>query len=107
MSLIDVMLTAEKRRSLVCADEEAGGVDERWGSSHAGEVAPAQWRAYGAWARPYIDRPWGMVVHNASTYRHLPHFPRTDARTSTDADIDDPQPRRCPHESSARPRWTR
>ncbi|KAI0715926.1 hypothetical protein C8T65DRAFT_572676, partial [Cerioporus squamosus] len=30
------------------------------------EVTPAQWRAYGAWARPYIDRPWGMVVHNAT-----------------------------------------
>lgn len=75
MSLIDVMLTAEKRRSLVCADEEAGGVDERWGSSHAGEVAPAQWRAYGAWARPLLGRPWNMVVRNASTSPLPPSLP--------------------------------
>ncbi|KAI0765898.1 hypothetical protein BD413DRAFT_481632 [Trametes elegans] len=30
------------------------------------EISPAEWRAYGYWARPHIGRPWEITVNNAT-----------------------------------------
>lgn len=42
------------------------------------EVCPAEWRAYGMWARPWLGKEYGdMVVRNASTYLASLLFQRT------------------------------
>ncbi|KAH9887954.1 hypothetical protein C8Q73DRAFT_656049 [Cubamyces lactineus] len=34
------------------------------------ELTPAEWRAYGYWARPTLGPPWTMMVHNATPPEH-------------------------------------
>ncbi|KAI0659955.1 hypothetical protein C8Q70DRAFT_1065445 [Cubamyces menziesii] len=34
------------------------------------ELTPAEWRAYGYWARPTLGPPWTMTVHNATPPEH-------------------------------------
>ncbi|EIW54714.1 uncharacterized protein TRAVEDRAFT_152987 [Trametes versicolor FP-101664 SS1] len=56
------------RRSRV-VDSEVDDAEKHTEERHLDyrrEVAPAEWRAYGYWARPYINWPWAIRVNNAT-----------------------------------------
>ncbi|KAI0823477.1 hypothetical protein BC628DRAFT_1449855 [Trametes gibbosa] len=66
------------------AQAEDDGLDEHAvgrSDSLRREVAPAEWRAYGYWARPYINLPWGFRVNNATP----PDTPRELSPAEVDA----------------------
>ncbi|KAH9848778.1 hypothetical protein C2E23DRAFT_862427 [Lenzites betulinus] len=66
------------------AETEDGAVEEHVegrSETKRREVAPAEWRAYGYWARPYINLPWGFRVNNATP----PDSPRELSPAEVDA----------------------
>ncbi|KAI0353847.1 hypothetical protein OH77DRAFT_1426656 [Trametes cingulata] len=71
------------RRSRSLALEEGATLGSPEGRPGRREISPAEWRAYGYWARPRLGGTWGFTVNNATP----PDIPRELSPPEVDAMI--------------------